>query len=46
MYLAPELQSHLRKKKIIAKRYLGHLTSLCRGIDKLKPLEEDLVKID
>lgn len=46
MYLAPELQSHLRKKKIVAKRYLGHLGSLCKGIDKCKPIEEDLVKID
>ena len=46
MYLAPELQSHLRKKRIIVKRYLGHLSSLCRGIDKCKPVEQDLIKID
>lgn len=39
MYLAPELQSHLRKKRIIVKRYLGHLSNLCRGIDKCKPVE-------
>lgn len=44
--MAPEATSHLRRKKSLAKKYLGYLSSICKLIDKAKPFEEDLVKID
>lgn len=44
--LDPEAASHLRKKKTLAKKYLGNLSGLCKLIDRSKPFEEDLVKID
>lgn len=35
-----------RKKKTLAKKYLNYLVGICKLIDKSKPFEEDLVKID
>jgi hypothetical protein len=44
--LDPEAANHLRKKKALAKKYLGNLSGICKLIERSKPFEEDLVKID
>lgn len=46
MGLSPEFTHNLRKKRSFAKNYLACLTTLCKLIDKSKPIQEDLAKID
>jgi hypothetical protein len=44
--LPPETMNNLRRKKVLAKKYLSYITSICKLIDKSKSFEEDLLKID
>lgn len=44
--LSPEALHYQRKKKNLAKKYLNYLAGICKLIDKSKPFEEDLLKID
>jgi hypothetical protein len=46
MGLSPEVMSNLRKKKNLAKYYLSALIGIIRLIEKSKPFQEDLLKID
>jgi hypothetical protein len=46
MGLSPEVTNNLRKKKSLGKHYLTALVAITRQIDKSKPFQEDLLKID
>jgi hypothetical protein len=46
MGLPPEYANNLRKKKSLAKHYLLCLSNICKQIDRSKPAQEDLLKID
>jgi hypothetical protein len=44
--LSPEYTAMLRKKRSLAKNYLGCLASICKLIEKSKANQEELLKID
>lgn len=46
MGLSPEFTQNLRKKQSHAKHYIAALSSISKQIEKSKPTQEDLLKID